>query len=101
MKVIMNEQDLPHKDRKLRISRSTAGNLELQTECWSQLRDKADETTAIVKVAESGYVPQGIKVRAQIAPKMFTAKMLKSDLERLRQDPLVVSIGAAKPLRPL
>jgi hypothetical protein len=59
-----------------------------------------DPVAVIVKVAEAGYVPPGVQVRSQIAPQMFTAEVRRVDLERLQQDPRVVSVGTAKPLRP-
>ena len=57
------------------------------------------EVTAIVKVTEAGYVPSGIDVRAQIAPNLFTAKMHREDIDRLDQDPRVVSIDTGRRLQ--
>ena len=57
------------------------------------------EITAIVKVAEAGYVPSGIDVRAQLAPNLFTAKMHRADIDRLDQDPRVLSIDTGRRLQ--
>ncbi len=61
--------------------------------------DSQTEITAIVKVAEAGYVPSGIDVRAQLAPNLFTAKMHRADIARLDQDPRVLSIDTGRRLQ--
>ena len=79
--------------------RHTPDKVQLNTLSVVDNNDCRTEITAIVKVAEAGYVPSGIDVRAQIAPNLFTAKMHKADLDRLDQDPRVVSIDTGRRLQ--
>jgi len=58
----------------------------------------AGPMTAIIKVNLPGYVPDQVAVRARIGPEMFTAEFDSSILDRLQDDPLVVSIGRARRL---
>jgi hypothetical protein len=52
-----------------------------------------DLVTGIVKVRKPGYRPAGIKVRSEIAPTMFTAEFLASDLPTLENDPDVETVS--------
>ena len=63
--------------------------------------ESREKLAVIIKVVQADYVPPGIKVRAQIDPKIFTAEVDQDDLARLQSDPQVISIGTAKPLPPL
>jgi hypothetical protein len=63
--------------------------------------ESSGKVAVIIKVAEEGYVPPGVKVRAQIDPRIFTAEIDQEDIARLESDPRIVSMGTAKPLRPL
>jgi len=63
--------------------------------------ESSGKIAVIIKVAEEGYVPPGVKVRAQIDPRIFTAEIDQEDIARLQSDSRIVSIGTAKPLRPL
>jgi hypothetical protein len=60
-----------------------------------------EELTAVVKVSEDGYVPQGVTCRARIGERIFTATLLASELQRLEGDPLVVSVESSRRLRSL
>jgi hypothetical protein len=59
-----------------------------------------EHLTAIVKVAEPGYVPQGIRQRAAISQTIFTAILTRRELAALDRDPQVVSIELSTRLRP-
>jgi hypothetical protein len=59
-----------------------------------------ERLTAIVKVAEPGYVPQGVRQRAAIGPTIFTAILTRRELAALDRDPQVVSIELSTRLRP-
>jgi len=52
----------------------------------------------IVKVAEDGYVPSGVRLRARVDPKMFTAEASPKVLDALEQDPKVTSVSVSRPL---
>jgi hypothetical protein len=54
--------------------------------------------TAIVKVAEDGYVPEGVTRRAQIADRIFTAELSSDQLQQLDDDPRVVSVEPSERL---
>jgi len=82
-------------------SEQDATKLEPDTAREARAGESGDKVAVIIKVAEEGYVPPGVKVRAQIDPKMFTAEIERGDMERVQSDPRVVSIGTPKPLRPL
>jgi hypothetical protein len=56
------------------------------------------ELTAIVKVSEDGYVPEGITRRAQIADRIFTAELSSEQLRQLDDDPRVVSVEPSERL---
>lgn len=57
--------------------------------------------TAIIKVSEPGYIPQGVEVRARISPQIFTATSILKNLLQLEEDPLVVSIAPPRQLKPI
>ena len=75
--------------------------LELDTARQVRPDDGGDRVTAIIQVAEAGYVPAGVKVRARLGPQMFTAEVAAGDLEHLQNDAQVVSIGTAKRIHPV
>jgi hypothetical protein len=52
----------------------------------------------IIKVAQPGYIPDYVNVRARISPNLFTATVKEEDLCRLEADPLVVSLGTPRHL---
>jgi hypothetical protein len=56
------------------------------------------DMTAIVKVSEDGYVPEGITRRAQIADRIFTAELSSEQLRQLDDDPRVVSVEPSERL---
>jgi hypothetical protein len=56
------------------------------------------DMTAIVKVSEDGYVPEGVRCRAQIADRIFTADLSPEQLRQLDDDPRVVSVEASERL---
>ena len=61
--------------------------------------NREDFLVATVKVAKEGYIPSGIEVRTWISPSIFTANIPREILERLDDDPAVVSIEPAYKLR--
>ena len=54
---------------------------------------------AIVEVKEDDYVPKGLKVRAQIGPKMFTCEVTRQQMATLEKDSRVASIALNKKFR--
>jgi hypothetical protein len=58
-----------------------------------------EEFSAIIKVAEDGYVPEGVTSRARMGERIFTATLSAPDVERLQNDPRVVSIEPSRRLR--
>lgn len=78
-----------------------ASKLEPDTARQAQASEVDAEVAVIVKVTEDGYVPPGVQVRARLSPRLFTARLVPADLERLQQDTRVDSVATAKPLRPL
>ncbi len=54
-----------------------------------------------VKVSQADYVPPSIYIRARISPNLFTADIPVDAIERLEEDPLVISVGVARRLRSL
>jgi hypothetical protein len=58
-----------------------------------------DELTAIIKVAEDGYVPEGVTSRARMGERIFTATLSARDVDRLQKDPRVVSVEPSRRLR--
>lgn len=53
---------------------------------------------AIVKVRRAEYVPPGVRLRARIDSRMFTASFAAGDLSRIESDPDVASVEISKPL---
>ena len=86
-------------DQFLEPSDTGQSKLELDTSRLAQADKGADEVAVIIKVAEPEYVPPGIEVRAQIDSHIFTARVRREDLDRIQQDPRVVSVSTAKRLR--
>lgn len=54
--------------------------------------------TAVVEVAEPGYRPSGVDVRAVISDTLLTVTVRPSALAELDRDPRVVSVELASPL---
>ncbi|MBI2689499.1 MAG: hypothetical protein HYX27_24595 [Acidobacteria bacterium] len=48
--------------------------------------------TAIVRVCEAGYVPEGVHVRSRIDGEMFTAEFTAGRLKGLRADKKVTAV---------
>ncbi len=65
------------------------------------LRDLNREAflVATVKVSTEGYVPSGVEIRTQVSPSIFTANIPREILNRLEDDPNVVSIEPVYKLR--
>ncbi|MEO1761342.1 MAG: hypothetical protein AAFR83_05075 [Cyanobacteria bacterium J06629_18] len=51
-----------------------------------------------IKVAEAGYVPEGVKLRGHISDNLFTATVTPEDMENLETDSRVVSISVPRKL---
>lgn len=62
--------------------------------------DSDTPVTAIFKVAEAGYVPESVTVRARIDPRMFTGQCTYGDLGRLEDDCNVVSVAVRREVHP-
>lgn len=75
-----------------------SSKLKLSSEALQSL-DREDFLVATVKVVKEGYIPPGIEVRTWISPSIFTANIPREILERLDDDPAVVSIEPAYKLR--
>lgn len=60
--------------------------------------DDDQEVAAIVKVAEPGYVPEGVTRRAAISETIFTADLSQRQLAGLERDPRVISVELSKRL---
>lgn len=54
---------------------------------------------ATVKVSIEGYIPSGVEIRTQVSPSIFTANIPNEILDRLENDPNVVSIEPVYKLR--
>lgn len=59
-----------------------------------------EQLTAIVKVAEPGYVPEGVIRRAAISQTLFTATLIRRQLAALERDARVVSVELSRRLHP-
>jgi hypothetical protein len=59
----------------------------------------SDVVQAIIKVKETNYVPECVRLRASIGPDIFTAEFKYDDLESLEQDPKVASVSISKDLK--
>lgn len=62
--------------------------------------DRDADIEVIVKVHKPNYVPRGLKVRARITERMFTASVRQDGLQDLEDDEGVKSVAAGRPLRP-
>jgi hypothetical protein len=60
--------------------------------------DDRQEVAAIVKVAEAGYIPAGVRRRAAISETIFTANLSQRQLAALERDPGVISVELSKRL---
>jgi len=56
------------------------------------------QVAVIVKVRKPNHIPQGMTVRSRISELVFTANTTLAALAKAEQDPLVVSIGAPRPI---
>jgi|GEM_PF-4306000 len=64
-----------------------------------QMKERSENSMAVtIKVAEPGYVPSIVDVRAHISPNLLTATITEKDLHQLEADPLVVSLGTPRRL---
>lgn len=54
--------------------------------------------TAIIQVAEEGYVPPCVSLRSRIDDTMFTAELSSDRLEELDGDPKVKSVSVSRKL---
>lgn len=61
--------------------------------------DPEREISAIFKVRQRGYVPDGVKVRSRIDEEMFTGSLRVKHLKSLAKDEKVASIAPAEPLQ--
>lgn len=59
----------------------------------------SDVVQAIIKVKETNYVPQCVRLRASIGPDIFTGEFKYDDLESLEKDPKVASVSISKDLK--
>ena len=54
--------------------------------------DPDQPVAVVVEVAEPGYRPPGVRVRAVLSETLFTASVAAADLAELDRDPRVVAI---------
>jgi hypothetical protein len=54
---------------------------------------------AILRVAQSGYVPPGVEPRAWIEPTLYTANVSPAALEQLAHDPGIIACELSQPLQ--
>lgn len=94
------QQDNRNSQYQIKYMKLDAEKTQLSQASLEQLEHN-NLITATIKVARPGYVPQGVEVRAQISPKIFTANLRSAVLEKLQNDPEVISIQPAKHLRSL
>jgi hypothetical protein len=68
---------------------------------WEARRaDLPASVQVIVRVSEDGYVPPCVEMRARISEVLFTAQLASGDIEQLRTDPRVVSVGFSRSVGP-
>ena len=60
---------------------------------------KGNAVEAIVKVRRANYVPDGVTVRAQISPVLFTSVIPQSAVRSVEEDPNVESVSISQTLR--
>lgn len=60
--------------------------------------DPDELLSAIVKVNEAGYVPEAADERARVSETLFTANVRRAALDKLEDDPRVVSVELSKRL---
>jgi hypothetical protein len=72
--------------------------LKLNEEALRDLNQEAS-IVATVKVSTEGYIPSGVEMRTQVSPLIFTANIPRKVLDRLENDPNVVSIEPVYKLR--
>jgi len=53
--------------------------------------------TAVIRVKEPFYVPQGVRVCARVNPVMFTGEAPERILDKLRLDPKIQDISSSRP----
>ena len=81
---------------------SGARKVEPNLASLAQVKERRDDAMAVtIKVAEPGYIPSFVDVRAQISPNLLTATITEEDLHQLEADPLVVSLGTPRRLHPV
>ena len=85
--------------RLIKPSGNGLSKIEPSAAALARCQERCETPMAVtVKVAEEGYVPSGVNVRAQISPNLFTATVTEKDLHRLEEDPRVVSLGTPRRL---
>jgi hypothetical protein len=72
--------------------------LKLNGETLRELNQEAF-IVATVKVSTEGYIPPGVEIRTQVSPSIFTANIPRELLDRLEDDPNIVSIEPVYKLR--
>lgn len=77
---------------------SESSKLKLSGEAFRELNQEAF-LVATVKVTKERYVPSGVEIRTWISPLIFTANIPHEILERLEDDPAVVTIEPVYKLR--
>jgi hypothetical protein len=60
--------------------------------------DENTPTALIIRVWQSGYVPDGVTVRAQISPNLFTCVVPHGLLSKLEKDEKVKSFSVSQEL---
>jgi hypothetical protein len=60
--------------------------------------DQDETLTAIIRVNEPDYVPQGVDVRSRIDSTILTGSFLAKSLKKLQSDPKVQSVSLSRKL---
>lgn len=62
-------------------------------------QQSSDVVEAIIKVTSANYIPPGVRLRASISPRIFTAEFKQQDLDALEKDPKVELVSINKKLK--
>ena len=78
----------PQRGSKIRLTPAQAADYRARTE----------PVAVILKVAEPGYVPPGVAIRAWLGSSLLTADVPADRLDQLESDPLVLAIELSQAL---
>jgi hypothetical protein len=64
-------------------------------------REPSRALNVVVKVARAGYVPERLRVRANVSSTLLTGETTFGELPALAADPLVVSVAVGERIEPV